>query len=173
MSEVEKAVSALQETFSQAVLDVETFRGDTTVVVGREFILPVCEFLRHDPSCGFDFLAMLSAVDHWPDEPRFSIVYQLYSLPKNLFLGLRVPVPGDDARLTTIETVFPAANWHEREVFDMFGVTFDGHSDPRRILMPQDWEGHPLRKDYPLGYEEVQFSFNYDEIDRRKKYARD
>jgi NADH-quinone oxidoreductase subunit C len=69
--------------------------------------------------------------------------------------------------------VFKNANWHEREVYDMFGVQFEGHSDMRRILMPEDWEGHPLRKDYPLGYEEVQFTFNFDEIDRRKPYAKE
>jgi NADH-quinone oxidoreductase subunit C len=84
-----------------------------------------------------------------------------------------VPLNSDAAELPTVEGVYPNANWHEREVFDMFGVTFKGHSDLRRILMPEDWEGHPLRKDFPLGYEEIQFSFNFDEIDKRKPYAKE
>jgi NADH-quinone oxidoreductase subunit C len=114
---------------------------------------------------------MLTAVDYFPQEPRFMVAYRLYSMPNNVYIGLRVPVPGDDRQLPTIESVYPNANWHEREVYDMFGVEFEGHSDMRRILMPHDWEGHPLRKDYPLGYEEVQFTFNFDEIDRNKPYA--
>ena len=83
-------------------------------------------------------------------------------------LGLRVPVPNSNPSVPTIESIYPSANWHEREIWDMFGIRFDGHSDPRRILMPADWEGHPLRKDYPLGYEEVQFTFNVNEVNKRK-----
>ena len=78
---------------------------------------------------------------------------------------MRVPLDGNAPHLPTIEGIYPNANWHEREIWDMFGIRFEGHSDLRRILMPADWAGHPLRKDYPLGYEEVQFSFNSDEID--------
>jgi NADH-quinone oxidoreductase subunit C len=73
-----------------------------------------------------------------------------------------------DAHLSTLESIYPGANWYEREVFDLFGIKFDNHSDLRRIIMPADWQGHPLRKDYPLGYEEVQFTFNFDEISLRK-----
>ena len=85
----------------------------------------------------------------------------------------KAPVAGDSPAVPTITGLWPGANWHEREIWDMFGIRFAGHSDLRRILMPQDWVGHPLRKDYPLGYEEVQFSFNYDEIDQRKPYAKE
>ena len=99
------------------------------------------------------------------------MIYQLYSFVHQAFLGVRAFVPGESAALDSLEPVHPNANWHEREVFDMFGVRFHGHTDLRRILMPHDWVGHPLRKDYPLGYEEVQFSFNAREIDRRKPYA--
>jgi NADH-quinone oxidoreductase subunit C len=167
----EDLMNALKERFGDAIQEPEPFRGEVILVVERDRLVPVCEFLRDDPDFAFNFLAALTAVDHWPEEPRFTVVYQLYSVARNAILGLRVRLPGDDPRIRTIEGVYPNADWHEREVYDMFGVTFEGHSDLRRILMAQDWEGHPLRKDYPLGYEEVQFSFNFDEIDRRKHYA--
>ena len=101
------------------------------------------------------------------------MIYQFFSLENKIFIGMRVPVEGTQPEVPTLEGIYPNANWHEREVHDMFGIKFEGHSDMRRILMPHDWEGHPLRKDYPLGYEEVQFSFNVDEIDRRKPYAKE
>ncbi len=173
MSHVDTAVAALQTQLGAGVQAVETFRGQTTVVLGREAIVTACRQLHDDPALGFDLLAALTAVDYWPHEPRFSVVYQLYSLTYNVFLGLRVPLDSQSPELPTLETVYPNANWHEREVYDMFGITFSGHSDLRRILMPHDWVGHPLRKDHPLGYEEVQFSFNFDEIDRRKPYAKE
>ncbi len=173
MSELDLAIAMLQEKLGEAVLSVESFRGETTVEIRPESIVEACTLLRDFEACPFNFLAALTAVDYFPEEPRFAVVYQLYSLPQRVFLRLKARVPSDHAEVATIEGVFPNANWHEREVFDMFGVRFLGHSDPRRILMPQDWEGHPLRKDYPLGYEEVQFSFNFDEIDRRKPYAKE
>jgi NADH-quinone oxidoreductase subunit C len=156
-----------------AIPAVESFRDETTVVVRAEAIAEACRLLHDDPATRFDFLAALTAVDYWPDEPRFAVVYELYSIPHRAFLRLRVPLSSTAAELPTVEEVFPNANWHEREVFDMFGINFIGHSDLRRILMPFDWVGHPLRKDYPLGYEEVQFSFNHEEIDRKKPYARE
>lgn len=173
MAVVERAVERIQRSFPNDVLDVDVFRGDTTVVVSRDVIVDVMRLLKDDGGLEFNFLAVLTAVDYFPQEPRYVVAYRLYSMTNNTYLGLRVPVPGDDAEISTIESVFPNANWHEREVYDMFGITFAGHSDLRRILMPHDWEGHPLRKDYPLGYEEVQFTFNFDEIDRNKPYAQE
>jgi NADH-quinone oxidoreductase subunit C len=115
-----------------------------------------------------------TAVDYWPQSsPRFHVVYRLRSLKNNLIIGLRVPLEGELPELPTIEGVYRNANWFEREIWDMFGIKITGHSDMRRILMPHDWIGHPLRKDYPLGYEEVQFTFNYDEIDQRKPYVKE
>ncbi len=153
-------------------IEASQFRGETSLTVMPDQIVDVCRSLRDEFS--FDMLSGQTAVDYWPEqEPRFHLIYQLYSLAENLRLRLRVPLNGNAPSLSTIEEIYPNANWHEREVFDMFGINFEGHSDLRRILMPYDWEGHPLRKDYPLGYEEVQFSFNYDEIDRRKPYARE
>jgi len=110
-------------------------------------------------------LSALTAVDYYPQtEPRFHIVYILYSTITHSFLNLRAPVGGADPEIDTVETVWPSANWREREIWDLFGIRFKGHSDLRRIMMPPNWEGHPLRKDYPLGYEEVEFTFNYKEI---------
>ncbi|HSB91163.1 MAG TPA: NADH-quinone oxidoreductase subunit C [Anaerolineales bacterium] len=173
MNHVDKAVEALRTALGTAIASVDVFRGETTVELGRESLLAAVRRLHDDAELDFNFLAALTATDRWPEEPRFSVVYQLYSFKHNVFLGLRARLPGDSAEIDSLEPVFPAANWHEREVFDLFGITFRGHSDLRRILLPYDWVGHPLRKDQPQGYEEVQFTFNYDEIDRRKPYARE
>jgi NADH-quinone oxidoreductase subunit C len=170
MSEmVQTAVQALQDRFGAEPLE---FHGQTSVMVPADRIVETCQTLRDEFS--FTMLTSETAVDYWPkNDPRFHIVYQLLSIEKKVRLGLRVPIPGSTPSLPTIEGVFPNANWFEREIWDLFGVRFEGHSDLRRILMPFDWEGHPLRKDYPLGYEEVQFTFNFDEIDVRKPYAKE
>jgi NADH-quinone oxidoreductase subunit C len=173
MTVVEKAVEKLKREFGESVLGVDDFRGQTSVTLDREAIVNACQMLRDDPELDFNFLAALTAVDYWPSEPRFKIVYELYSLANKEFIGLRAQLSNESPEISTIESIYPNANWHEREVFDMFGVTFKDHSDQRRIIMPYDWEGHPLRKDYPLGYEEVQFTFNFDEIDKRKPYAKE
>ncbi len=169
----EAAVARLQEKLGEAVREVRTFRGERVVVLEREAIVEACRLLREDPDLQFNFLACLTAVDDWPTEPRFTVVYRLYSVPNNNWVGLEVRVDGEDPEVPSITSVFPSASWHEREVYDMFGIRFSDHPDLRRILMPQDWEGHPLRKDYPLGYEEVQFTFNFDDINRRKRYAQE
>lgn len=171
MSIVDQAVSILRESLGREILAVESFRGDTIVTVERTSIVAACRTLRDHKDLHFNLLVALTAVDYWPAEPRFAVVYQLYSIARNASLRLRVNVPGESPQVPTVEEVYPNANWHEREVYDMFGILFTGHSDLRRILMPHDWVGHPLRKDHPLGYEEVQFSFNYEEIDRKKPRA--
>ena len=103
------------------------------------------------PSCGSTLLAELTAVDFWPREPRFELVYILVSIDASpARCAMKVRLPGDDAHVATVSDVWPAANWLEREVWDLFGIAFDGHPDPRRLLMPEDWEGYPLRKDYPV-----------------------
>jgi NADH-quinone oxidoreductase subunit C len=146
------------------------FRGEVSLQLDAGHIVDACRMLCDE--FGFDMLADETAVDYWPEqEPRFHLVYQFRSTKHLGTLRLRVPLSGNAPSLPTIEGVYPNANWHEREIWDMFGIRFEGHTDLRRILMPHDWEGHPLRKDYPIGYEEVQFSFNYGEIDQRKPYA--
>jgi NADH-quinone oxidoreductase subunit C len=147
------------------------YRGDVTLIVPREKIVAACEQVRAE---GFELLSALTAVDYWPQEdPRFHVVYQFTSVSKNLSLQLRVPVAGVDPTVPTVSHIYRNANWRERELWDMFGIKAEGHPDLRRILMPADWEGHPLRKDYPLGYEEPQFTFNFEEIDLRKPYAKE
>ncbi len=115
----------------------------------------------------------VSGVDYYPDEPRFGLSYHLYSMLYNRSLRLKIYLPGNDPTAPSVTPVYPAANWQEREYFDLLGITFKGHPDMRRILMPDEWNGHPLRKDYPLGYETVQFSFNYDEISKYKPFAKE
>jgi NADH-quinone oxidoreductase subunit C len=164
-----ETVQAIQTRFG---VESREFRGDVSLIIPPDQIVQVCQALRDE--FGFNVLAGQTAVDYWPEqEPRFNVIYQFYSIPHNVRIGLRVPLDGNAPSLPTIETVFPNANWLEREIWDMFGIRFAGHSDMRRIINPYDWEGHPLRKDYPLGYEEVQYTFNYDEIDRRKPYAKE
>ena len=161
---LQAAVNALVERFGAQRFD---FRDEVTLILSPESIIDACRTLRDD----FDFTMLVeqTAVDYWPqEEPRFHIVYQLRSLDHNLILGLRVPLNGNFPTMESLTSVFCNANWFERELWDMFGIRFEGQSDLRRILMPEDWEGHPLRKNYPLGYEEVQFTFNSDEVDRHK-----
>lgn len=143
------------------------FRGHTSLILESENIIEVCTVLRDEHA--FEMLADLTAVDYWPEQqPRFHLVYQFNSYSKFMRLEVRVPLNGNAPSIDTITNVYPNANWHERELFDMFGIKFNNHPDLRRLLMPHEWEGHPLRKDYPLGYEEVQFTFNYEEIELRK-----
>jgi NADH-quinone oxidoreductase subunit C len=143
-------VQKLQAWDKQVVAEVIEFRGETTVVVAADRLLGVCEFLAGDPFMRFTFLEDLTTVDRFPLEPRFELNYQLLSIEKALRLRLRVKLAGADPSIQTVTGVWPTANWHERETFDLFGIRFLGHPDLRRILMPDDWEGYPLRKDYPV-----------------------
>jgi len=146
---------------------VVEFRDEVTLTLPITHLLDVAAALRDE----FDYpmLESITAVDYWPEQsPRFHLVYHIYSMKENQTICLRVPVDGNSPVVPTLEVVYPNANWHEREVWDMFGIRFEGHGDLRRILMPQDWQGHPQRKDYPLGYEEVQFTFNFDQISLKK-----
>ena len=171
MDHLQGAIEALRSQLGEGVIAREEFRGQTCLELAPASLRTAARTLLDE--WDFDFLAGLTVSDAWPTEPRFSLIYVLYSIAHNAFLRLRLRLAGTSPEVDSLETVYPAANWHEREAFDMFGVSFRGHSDLRRILLPFDWVGHPLRKDYPLGYEEVQFSFNFDEIDRRKPYARE
>jgi NADH-quinone oxidoreductase subunit C len=147
--------AALVASLQQAVPDA-TFEAATTVdlhsafYVSRDHVAAAARALRETSSLDFSFLAELTAVDYWPREPRFEVVYVLVSLRHRFRARMKVRVAGADARLSTVSAIWPAANWLEREVWDLFGIVFDGHPDPRRLLMPEDWEGFPLRKDSPV-----------------------
>jgi len=139
-----------------AVAEVITFRGQTTIVVPRELLRAAAERCRDDQNLKFDLLSDTTCVDRYPAEPRFELNYQLVSISRRDRVSLRVRVSGDDPVVDSLVPVWPGANWQEREVFDLFGIRFTGHPDLRRILLPDDFEGYPLRRDFPVeGFRDV------------------
>ncbi|HKL25774.1 MAG TPA: NADH-quinone oxidoreductase subunit C [Desulfuromonadales bacterium] len=145
---LQAVVEKLKAKFGDTVLDEREFRGEMTVTVKKEEIVAVCTFLKEE--LGFNFLTDLCSLDYLGQAPRFMVVYQLYSIGDHLRLRLKAPVEEADATIDTVSGIWSTANWLERECWDMMGIVFNNHPDPRRILMPDDWEGHPLRKDYPV-----------------------
>jgi NADH-quinone oxidoreductase subunit C len=143
-------VRALRAWDARIIADARLFRDELTVVVPREHLRRAAEFLRDSPDLKFNYLSDITAGDHFPIEPRFELNYHLLSISRRNRLRVKVRVLGSDPVVESVTSAWPTANWHEREVFDLFGVRFEGHPDLRRILMPEDWEGHPLRKDYPV-----------------------
>jgi len=147
----------IEEKFAGQVLGTMTYAGQVSVMLKKEMIKDVCLFLRDEPSLKMDHLSDLTAVDYstYPGDtgPRFEVVYNMISILHRHRIRLKVRVPEEDPRVDSVAQVWHTANWHERETYDLMGIQFDGHPDLRRILLPEDWEGHPLRKEYPLkGY---------------------
>lgn len=140
----------LREKFPDDVIRTHAFRGDETAVIRPEGFLAVVGWLREAPGFRFDFLMDLTALDHLGKEPRFEVVYHFYSLPLNQRIRLKVPLGEKDPMVDSLIGEYAAADWFEREVFDMFGIRFRGHPNLRRILLYEGFQGHPLRKDYPL-----------------------
>src|SRR5690606_28176832 len=162
---------AVQVAMPDSLLEVKLFRGETTLIIKPDDIAKVAQYLRDTPGLVYNFLSDISAVDYYPDynrPERFGVAYHIYSMLYNRRLRLKVFVPEEAPEVPTVTSVWPGANWLEREIFDMMGINFSGHPDMRRLLMPQDWDGHPHRRDYPLGYEQVQFSFNVEDILKHK-----
>jgi NADH-quinone oxidoreductase subunit C len=122
----------------------------STIYVAPQDVIGVLGALRDRAALRFELLSEMTAADYWPREPRFEVIYILVSLEHRARVRLKVRVAGEDPHLPTATVLWPAANWLEREIWDMFGIAFDGHPDPRRLLMPEDWEGYPARKDYPV-----------------------
>ena len=148
--EQNEVVRQLRARDPQAVEEVREFRGEVTVVVPRGRLRRTAEFLCGERALGFTHLSDLSSIDHFPVEPRFEVNYHLVSMSRKERLRLKVHLSGSDPVVETLTPVWPGANWPEREVFDLFGIRFEGHPDLHRIVLPVDWEGHPLRKDYPV-----------------------
>ena len=147
------ALKKLQQYEPEAVEDARLFRDEVTLYIRAPFFLRACEFLRDEPSLKFSFLADATALDLYPQEPRFEVVYHLLSLDTAQRLRLKVRVDGERPHCLSAVPVWPSANAFEREVFDLFGISFDGHPFLRRIVLPDEFEGYPLRKDYPTeGY---------------------
>ncbi|HVS75134.1 MAG TPA: NADH-quinone oxidoreductase subunit C [Candidatus Acidoferrales bacterium] len=143
-------VERLRSWNPRAVESFAEFRGEVTIVIPRELLRDAAERLREDPGLDFNLLSDLTCVDRFPLEPRFELYYQLTSIQRRRKLCLRVRLSGGDPAADSLTSVWPGANWMEREVFDLFGIRFQGHPGLRRILLPDDWEGHPLRKDFPV-----------------------
>ncbi len=142
-------VDRLKELFSASILEVRTFRGELTLSVSKDDLYAICKFLFSDPDLQFQFLTDLCGVDRFPESPRFEIVYLLYSMKNNQRLRIKAAL-GETESISSVEPIWKAANWLEREVYDLFGISFKNHPDLRRILLWDGYEGHPLRKDYPL-----------------------
>ena len=140
--------NAVEVPIPGAVLGSNLHRGQTSLEIAPAQIVEVCRFLRDQQQ--FSRLSGVTAVDWYPTEPRFEIVYLLHSIERNQRLRLKCRLPSDRPEIDSVTGVWPGANWYEREVFDLFGVVFLNHPDLRRIMMPEDWNGHPLRKDYPV-----------------------
>jgi NADH-quinone oxidoreductase subunit C len=165
-------VRRLREKFADALTGAFTFLGQLSIHVRSESIVEVCRALRDDAEVPFDYLSDLTCV-HWPEreDAPFEVVYNLYSIPKNERVRLKVAA-GEEESVESVTGVWPSANWLEREVFDLFGVRFHNHPDLRRLLLPTDWEGHPLRKDYPLEFMENNWTTKhlpaFDEVQREQ-----
>ena len=158
---LELIAQELRERHPGAVLDTLHFRGEATVAVEARQVREVLVTLREK---GYDFLSSLHGVDYYPEEPRLGVHYQLLDMSAVDRICVKVRVPLDDPHVPSVVDLWPGANHPEREVYDMFGVVFDGHPDLRRILMPEDYEGHPQRRDFPIGGEPVIFTYNEDKI---------
>jgi NADH-quinone oxidoreductase subunit C len=144
-------IASLQQDVPGAQLDAaSSIDLHTTIYASPGDVPALARALRDRADLRFDFLSELTAVDYLPREPRYEVVYVLVSLEHKHRLRMKVRVPGHDPHVATVSAIWPAANWLEREVWDLYGIAFDGHPDPRRLLMPEDWDGFPLRKDYPV-----------------------
>jgi len=143
--------AALQDAVPGSTVEsVPSLDLHPTLYVSRDQLPAVAQALRDRSDLRFELLADVTAADFWPREPRFELIYILVSVAHRQRLRVKVRLQADDAHIATVCRIWPAANWLEREVWDLFGIAFDGHPDPRRLLMPEDWEGYPLRKDYPV-----------------------
>lgn len=165
-----KALQAVQKKFKARILDTHDRLGNETLVVHADGLLEVCTWLRDDDKMAFDMLSDITAVDYLNRSPRFEVVYHLYSTRLKHRLRLRVPLELDGLRVASVSGLWKSALWGEREVYDMFGVDFAGHPDLRRILMYEEFVGHPLRRDYPIQQSQPRMDLRRTERDAVEEY---
>jgi len=158
----ERIEERLRVRFPDAAIRRQTGAAvrDHTLYLPADRLVEICTFLRDDPELDFAMLSWIAGVDWMPREPRFEVVYGLLSLSRNARVNLKVGVNEENPRVPSVTGVWPTADWHERETYDFYGIEFTGHPNLTRILLPEDWVGWPLRKDSPLGYQEVAFTHN-------------
>ncbi len=170
MGETMLAVEKLKENFGSEIVEVTETAGQVSVTVRRDRIVDILRFLHNDGELLFDHLADLCGVD-WLGKktPRFEVVYNLFSIRYKRYIRIKAQVPEEDPRIDSVAHIWKTANWLERECYDMFGIVFEGHPDLRRLLMPEDWEGYPLRKDYPLFLEEDQEWKGFKELKQKAR----
>ena len=170
--ETGKLTALLKEKFPNAVLDFHTHRSDETVVIERDSLKKVCQFLRDDSRCVFEIMIDITAVDglEMNMNPRFEVVYHFKSLTHASRIRIKVPLEENDCKIASISHIWESADWYERECFDMFGIIFEGHPDLKRILMYEEFEGHPLRKDYPIDKQQPLMELK--EMEERHTYGR-
>jgi NADH-quinone oxidoreductase subunit C len=149
MTEINLTVKKLKEKFLNSILEVTTFRGEVTVTVSKGEISEICKFVHSDPDLQYHLLTDLCGLDFFPETPRFGVVYLLYSLKNNQRLRVKTRV-GEVESIPSVESIWKAANWYEREAYDLLGINFENHPDLRRIMLWDGYEGHPLRKDFPV-----------------------
>jgi NADH-quinone oxidoreductase subunit C len=140
----------LQEKFPRVKFEFVDYRGDLSVKFSKEYVTDICRFLKEDPELEFRFCEDVTAIDWAERKNRFTVVYHIFSLRHNFRLRLKADVDESDCKIDTVSSIWKTANWHERETYDMFGIKFNNHPDLRRMYMPEDFEYHPLRKDFPL-----------------------
>ena len=152
----------VESGYGSEIVGAKRFREEDFIVVRKAHIVDILTVLRDDPTTRYDLVSDIFGLDllGFEREPRYEVIYSLYSLTHKRRIVIKAQVGEDEPEIESASHIWPAAEWAEREIFDMFGITFLGHNDLRRILMPDDWVGHPLRKDFPLGGEEVEFSHN-------------
>lgn len=147
-------INKLKSSFRDAIIETDTSFGEVSHLVKKEFLPAICSYLKTDPELRFNFISDIIGVDLYKETPRFEVIYQLYSTSRKLRIRLKVRV-ADGEKVPSVASVWAGADWPEREAYDMFGIEFEGHPDLKRIYLANDWEGFPLRKDYPLrGYKD-------------------
>ncbi len=150
----EEILNRMKELLPEdTIISSELFRDQMVMTVKSEHIIKVCETLKNDPELAFDFLSFVAGVDRYPSTPRFQVVYQMYSMKNNHRFRIKCMLeepPEGLPRIDSVVGVWPTADWHERETAEMFGIVFDNHPDPRKLLLPEQWKVYPLRKDFPL-----------------------